>query len=84
LDDLSESDIKEINYISKRVRSYLTKGANISDKLDADIERMVAKIIGLRKKDYEIVYAVLNSIQDLLPVKALKNIGISEIFKDGA
>ncbi|GCX38545.1 hypothetical protein O6A27_26895 [Escherichia coli] len=41
---------------------------------------MVAKIYGLDQAHYDAIFKVLDKAQELIAVKALKNIKISDIF----
>ena len=48
--------------------------------VDVAVEQGVAELYGLTRKHYEVVYATLESVEELLPVKALKRIQIIDIF----
>lgn len=50
--------------------------------VDAAVEQVVAKLYGLTRKHYDVVYATLESVEELLPVRALKRIQIRDIFGD--
>jgi len=50
--------------------------------VDAAVEQVVAKLYGLTWKHYDVVYATLESVEELLPVRALKRIQIRDIFGD--
>lgn len=54
--------------------------SNISPKEDIYIEREVASYFCLTRKDYEYIYEVINSVQELIPVRLLKSISIDDIF----
>jgi hypothetical protein len=41
---------------------------------------MVSQLYGLKKSDYEIIFNTLNSVENLLPVRALKICDVNDIF----
>jgi len=56
-------------------------GANgMPPEADAEVERLVSMLYGLSRKDYKRIYETLDSVEDLLPVRALKRVRISDIF----
>ncbi len=52
----------------------------VPPEIDAAIERNVAKMFGLSKEDYAVIYKTIEAAQELLPVKSLKNIGFKDIW----
>lgn len=70
-----------VEEIAKLVGNNLKKNKPFPVKADVQIERFVAELFDLRRKDYEIIYQTLESVQDLLPVRALKNVAINQIFE---
>lgn len=62
------------------LRKELQFNGGISDDLDIAIERMVAELFSLDRSDYEKIYDTLNSIEQLLPVRNLLSIEITDIF----
>ena len=72
--------IKKITDIVKReVRN--SKEKNISAESDIHIERMIAKLFGLNRDDYESIFQTLNSAEQLIPIKRLTNCNAEQIFK---
>ena len=72
--------IKKITEIVKReVRN--SKEKNISAESDIHIERMIAKLFGLNRDDYESIFQTLNSAEQLIPIKRLTNCNAEQIFK---
>lgn len=67
--------------IAGLLKPFLEKDQAIPKKVDASVEALIASMFGLSKKDYEVVYKTLNSAQGLIPVKALSDVSISDIFK---
>lgn len=63
------------------LKPYLEKDKAIPKEVDALVEALIASMFGLTKKDYEVLYKTLNSTQGLVPVKALSEVTISDIFK---
>ena len=66
--------------IRDSVKPYLRRGMELPQKIDALVERRLAYLYGLRRKHYEIIYSTINEVEELLPIKALKKIKISDIF----
>jgi len=81
---LSNSSIKQLlseNRVTLlALRNTLRYHLEISEELDAEIERMVAKIYSLTKKDYQEIFATLTSIEQLRPVRLLLSIKPDDIF----
>ncbi|WP_274539230.1 TaqI-like C-terminal specificity domain-containing protein, partial [Escherichia coli] len=77
---IPNNDLEIINNLSKRLRVFLEKSEKVPNDLDAELERMVAKIYGLDQAHYDAIFKVLDKAQELIAVKALKNIKISDIF----
>ncbi len=63
------------------LKPYLQKDKAIPKEVDASVEALIAAMFGLTKKDYGVLYKTLNSTQGLVPVKALSDVVISDIFK---
>lgn len=63
--------------------SPFTKGnLDVSSEVDAKLERMVAELFGLNRNHYEAIYRTLDEVEELLPVRVLKNISIADIFEN--
>jgi DNA-directed RNA polymerase subunit RPC12/RpoP len=62
------------------LKPFLIDNRNIPVKDDIRIESMVAQLYGLKKSDYEIIFNTLNSVENLLPVRALKICDVNDIF----
>lgn len=84
--DLNYSSTENQNIIRKitdmikgEVRN--SKEKNISKESDIYIERMIAKLFGLNKDDYESIFQTLNAAEQLIPIKRLTNCNIEQIFK---
>ncbi len=59
---------------------YLRSGKEPPIDVDASVERDVAGLYGLKASHYRQIYATLDSVQELLPVRKLKRVGMSDIF----
>jgi SAM-dependent methyltransferase len=66
--------------IHKAVKTCCTRNTGIPLDADARIERHVANLFGLSRVDYETIYATLDNVQSLLPVRALKSVPLKAIF----
>jgi SAM-dependent methyltransferase len=62
------------------LRPYTQHHKELPPDVDVAVEQGVAELYGLTRKHYEVVYATLESVEELLPVKALKRIQIIDIF----
>lgn len=72
--------ISNSKIVISELRNSLKAGKKISDSLDAKVESLVAKLYGLHKSDYNLIYSTLSSIEKLRPVRVLLNISQSDIF----
>lgn len=72
-----------VDNIARMVHPHMKKGHGLPERVDASVERGVAKLLGLNKRDYGSIYATLENVQELLPVRKLKRIGLSDIFRSG-
>lgn len=84
LDSLNTSNIKRINSLTNKLKNCLQKDQVISNGLDAKLERLIADLYGLTNKNYESIYQAIEKSQELLTVKALKNIKVQDIFSPEA
>lgn len=80
--DLSTVDGSITKEIEKIVKKNLQSRTAPSTWDDARIEYLVSRIYNLTKSDYIEIFKTINSIQDLEPFKALRNIKINEVFVD--
>ncbi len=71
-----------IQRIKTLIYSHTKKGSVIPHRVDAEIEHLVAGLYGLRRSHYERIYETLGDVEELLPIKALKRVTISDIFTD--
>lgn len=78
--NLTKIDMERIMDISNRLKYFLEKNQPLPDKLDAELEGMVAKLYGLNKEHYDAIFKVLDKAQELIAVKALKNIKVDDVF----
>ena len=68
----SEKNQKIINEIILLLRPQLKIGKP-SRQIDMKIESLIGKIFALTKKDYGIIFNAINELDELLPVRELKN-----------
>lgn len=80
ISQLQTKHADQVERIVSTVRSATQTNKSMKNEADAIIEKSVAKLYGLTKSDYEIIFQTINSSQDLLPVRALKHIDINKIF----
>lgn len=82
--DLNSAHITEtIKKITKIVYNEVSinSGQNISKESDIYIEYLIAKLFGLSKNDYAIIFEALRACQQLKPISRLLNCQPKEIFK---
>jgi adenine-specific DNA-methyltransferase len=82
--NLSPQLLKKILTLSNKLKDCLKSNESLSKTLDAQLEYLVAEVYGLTKADYLSIYKAIDKSQELLPVKALKSIAVSDIFKNKA
>lgn len=76
----TEENMSMLHEIEKLVGATCKENDGVSEQHDAMIEKFVASLYGLTPKDYEYVYETIDTVQDLLPVRALKHISLTDIF----
>jgi len=79
-EQLTSEQNTNIDIIRRKVSSLINGNEGFSNSLDAEIERLVSSLFNLDKQDYSVIYNTINSVQNLLPIKELKNITSKEIF----
>lgn len=79
----SEAAKSSVKKIAVLLRPHLQSANGIPADVDARLENHIGKLYGLSEDDYKLIYKTLDSSQDLLPVKALKQISTREIFPAG-
>ncbi len=62
------------------IQPYLKDQIDLPVNIDAEVERMIARLYGLTKNDYRVVFDSLSNSQELLPVKALSSLSIDDVF----
>lgn len=82
MDPASKAARKMIQNVTKLVKTEVLTGKdkNISKQSDVLIERVVAHLYGLNRRDYQRIFATLRSSEQLLPIRRLLNCTIDEIF----
>jgi len=71
-----------VNTITKLVRTGLaSKKKVLSSKIDAEIEREVARLFNAKKSDYTLIFHQLKSAEQLIPIKRLLDIGVNDVFR---
>lgn len=73
-----------IRAITKILRPYLKKNKPLPASVDAKIEYLVSKFFKFTKNDYLNIFDGLNNAEELLPIKALKQIKMDDIFSKKA
>lgn len=71
-----------IEILSKLIRKFSLQNKPISPAVDSKIEFLVSQIYGLDKRDYKNIYKTIEKSEEMIPVKALKNISIEDIFSN--
>ncbi len=66
--------------IAELLKAYTARGEDIPGAVDARVERMVAELYGLTRRDYGFIYSTLEGVEQLIPVRALRTISIRDIF----
>ncbi len=68
----------EIEHAARLIREQSETG--LDPATDALVENLVARAFGLDRQDYEQIYKTIFSVQDLVPVRAMKAISVDDIF----
>lgn len=73
--------LKELTLLVKRNSN--GKADDFPKNADVRIERIIAYLFGLNKKDYKVILNTIKSVQQMIPFKRLVNITENEIFSNG-
>lgn len=82
LAQLRGKDDVRIERIAKLLKPHITAGNEPPPSVDAEVERTVAQLYGLTRKDYQTIYTTIESVQDLVPVRALRRVALDDIFPE--
>jgi hypothetical protein len=69
-----------LHVIGGSVQRFARSNVELPPRVDAKVEALVARLYGLSRRDYERIYETLDSVEALLPVRALKKVGVDDIF----
>ncbi|NQT29184.1 MAG: N-6 DNA methylase [Candidatus Saganbacteria bacterium] len=72
----------KINKLVNLVSPYLKTNKGLPNDIDAKVENIISQLYCLSKNNYRFIYKALDEAEQLLPIKALKNIGINDIFNN--
>lgn len=75
----SENNKEIIDKIISLLKPILKKSKPSHD-LDLEIELLIGKLFSLTKNDYKIIFNAINELDEMLPVKELKNIELNDIL----
>ncbi|MBD1569211.1 N-6 DNA methylase [Aliivibrio sp. S10_S31] len=81
LSRLSKNIQGRVSEMSLNLSKILKGKGAITKDFDASIEMLVADIYGLSIEDYNSIFKAIDKSQELISVKALKMIGVKDIFK---
>jgi hypothetical protein len=77
----NDEQIGIVKEITRMVRKHLKEGTRVMPpSIDARIENRISRLFNFTKSDYRVIFGAINSAEELLPIKALKNLKINEIF----
>jgi len=82
LEILERNKSQIVHSIVNILRPFARNNQEISKEADAKVEQLVAELYGLKKSDYKLIYATLDSVEELLPIRVLKKIRIDDIFPE--
>ncbi len=71
-----------IKSITRIAKPYLQKNKPLPPSVDAKIEYLISKFFKFTKNDYAKIFNGLNKAEELLPVRALKEIKLNDIFSE--
>ncbi len=83
--DFNDNNVQEaIMSITYQVRNAILhdRVKDISAKIDAQIEKKIAQLFGLTRKDYETIFKELSEAEQLIPIKRLLTISVDDIFEN--
>lgn len=71
---------KTILWIEKIIKDLHHNDSQLTPEDDARLESYVANLYGINKNEYKYIYDLINTSQDLIPLKPLRQVSISDIF----
>lgn len=80
VESINDGKWETVHSIAKHLKPFVRKNHGVPPRIDAQIEKLVAHLFGLSKEDYGRIYSTLDNVQELVPVRALKSVRISDIF----
>ena len=78
-----EKTVTALNRLTELVKEYLKKGKVLSNDADAEIERNVAALYNISRKEYETIFKTIEQVEQMIPFRRLLNIKTEDIFQDG-
>ena len=92
--DVNELPFPSINYSDERtvdalkritelVKNNVQTGKAISSSTDAEIERNIAYLFHLGKKEYDLIFETIGHVEQMIPFSRLMNINSEDIFHNG-
>jgi hypothetical protein len=85
LPDLSsEKNIRIAHQIAYLLRPILQLGESPNIETDAQVELLIGKMFSLDQKDYEIIFKTIYGLDDLLPMREMKQMKLTDVFKNEA
>ena len=79
-DIYSEENQYRIRELTNLVKLYL-KNNRITPEIDVKIESLIGKMFGLSVEDYKIIFELITSSEELIPIKELKNISLETLSR---
>jgi len=80
MDPLLSEKVSIVGRIVRILKPFTMRNREITPQADAAVENLVAKLYGLKRRDYEVIYDTLGNVEELVPVRALKRVTIDTVF----
>lgn len=83
LDFHNRQTVGALNKITELVRDAFMLKKELSNEVDAEIERNIAFLYNLDSKEYEIIFNTISQVEQMIPFRRLLLINKEDIFQDG-
>lgn len=83
LDFENQKTVLALKKITELVRKSFEERKELTDVVDAEIEKNIANLYNLGYSEYRLIFNAINQAEQMIPFRRLLNINTEDIFQDG-
>lgn len=83
LDFQNSQTVTALNRITELVRDNFKSKKELSNEVDAEIERNIAFLYNIGNKEYEVIFNTISKVEQMIPFRRLLHINSRDIFQYG-